>query len=114
MNLSRVTAYGVPGVVALGAGAIWAQSLIVWVAQPSHLIVVGGIVATAAAAKAVGRGKVKAEPAPQAQEPSQETLAAQAQNYLDSLRVRELPRPAQVIGYTAAGQEVTRTHKRTV
>lgn len=113
--VKRITAYGTPGVIATGAAVIWGQSLLVWVTQPSHLIVVGGVAATAAAARAVSKGKAKPEQAPQAvaAEPTQETLATQAQAYLDSLRAqaRALPKPTQVIDYTAAGQEVTRVRK---
>jgi hypothetical protein len=101
--VSKVTAYGTPGVIAVGAGAIWGQSLLQWVTQPSHMIAVGGVAATAAAARAMSKGKVKPEPQAPAVAPVQEPqalpqgqpTAAEAQAYLRGIRETLLARQAE-------------------
>ena len=99
--VSKVTAYGTPGMIAAGAGLIWGQTFLQWVTQPSHLLPVAGIAAVTALGLAKRKGKVAPE-APAEQAPTTPT-AEQAQAYLDSLRAQALP-PARgaTIDYTAA------------
>jgi hypothetical protein len=89
--VSKVTAYGTPGVVAVGACAIWGQTLLQWVTQPSHLLPVAAVSAVTALGIAKRKGKVEPEtPAPTA---LPTPTAEQAQAYLEGMRAAQSALP---------------------
>lgn len=108
MNLvSKVTAYGTPGMIAAGATVIWGQSLLQWVTQPTHLLPVAAISAVTALGIAKRKGKV----APAQEQAPTTPTAEQAQAYLDSLRVQALPPAQRPMVVDQTGSVVERVRK---
>lgn len=108
--VSKITAYGTPGLVAAGAVGIWGQSLLQWVTQPSHLLPVAAVTAVSALGIASKKGKVKPEPQPQPELPSQESVDERILRLTEKLaqQPQSLPKPATVINYEQASQPVVR------
>jgi hypothetical protein len=86
--ITKVTAYGTPGVIAVGACAVWGQTLLQWVTQPSHLLPVAAVSAVTALGIAKRKGKVEPE-TPALPTPT----AEQAQAYLEGMRAAQSALP---------------------